>query len=213
MVQGFWATQGISSGVHLFCALFSYATAFIICNEVRGSGKNRAIMIAVTVLHFVGPVLMWAIWRSPSFNRGLSDETGLRLLEEAALWSITSFCVIRPFTQLLRVLLVRWRVGICTKACGIKIEWSGVWYEAVVHAMSEGQGGLFDLEWLHNWREAKGLCMELCQKLEKGSVHISIGEMRVWRRGKDVERVDWTDKLADLVERPGPRTDIEKQSA
>lgn len=136
--------------------LFQFFGMFLGNTEFHGR-RNRILILAFTSLFVSGPSLLILVTERYNINRELSKEAGIRFIEEVALWTFTTAVFCRPLSQFFRVVFTAWRFQLWMIFDRNGCKRRGVercLTEAVIALVSEGNGGLFGMGWLYNWRDS-----------------------------------------------------------
>lgn len=182
--MGFFLTQAGIAGVQALFALVSQFIGIFFGETNPYCLKNRVLVLVMTVVYWSGPVMVVAVSERLGYERELSDELGLRFLEESALWGIFSFVVARPVSQFFKTVFMAcrfmWWQHYDPTGCKERRA-ENVIAAAVISAVSDGTGGLFDCDWLYNWREA----LKKIEVLEKAWVEHKENPERLTKSGEE----------------------------
>eukprot|EP00178_Gracilaria_changii_P004153 TRINITY_DN1645_c0_g2_i1.p1 TRINITY_DN1645_c0_g2~~TRINITY_DN1645_c0_g2_i1.p1 ORF type:complete len:182 (+),score=31.32 TRINITY_DN1645_c0_g2_i1:1338-1883(+) len=175
--MSFYKSQAVLFALQALYSFVTYAFGVCVSTDEKRSALNRTIVVLQIVVYWCCPVLIAALFPS-RYVRGLSDEEGVKLLEELSLWLIVGDVLVRPFVQFVKALSC---VILITRATQRRVR-AKSFASHLVRDMVEGdREGLLNLGWLTSWRILKDLREEV--KLNAHVPLIIIGAMEFWLAG------------------------------
>lgn len=142
--------------------------------DEKRSAFNRTVVVVQIIVYWCLPVFVAALLPK-RFDRGLSDEQGVKLLEELSLWAIVGDVLVRPLVQLVKAVVCAALI-MCSTDRSVRPK---SFASHMIRDMLEGdREGLLNIGWLTSWRILKDLREEV--KLNPEVPLIVIGAMEFW---------------------------------
>ncbi|CAN8068837.1 unnamed protein product [Agarophyton chilense] len=172
--MSFYKSQAVLFALQAFYSIITYVFGTCFSTDEKRSALNRSVVVLQIVVYWCFPVLITALFPS-RYERGLSDEEGVKLLEELSLWVIVGDVLVRPIVQFVKAVVCS---VLITNTTHRRVSPKS-FVSHMVRDMVEGdREGLLNLGWLTSWRIHKDLCEEV--KLNETVSLIVIGAMEFW---------------------------------